>query len=68
MTSTTHTGGLKEFVYPKGHQQRGLTQEEILGIEEAYEKAEIRKRKEKIIKWSIIVLVILIVVGYWLLR
>jgi len=67
MTSKTNTGGLKEFVYPKGH-QRGLTQEEKLGIKEAYEKAGIRKRKEKIIKWSVIVLIILIVVGYMVLR
>jgi len=67
MTTKTHTGGLKEFVYSKGH-QRGLTQEESLGIKEAYEQARIRKRKEKIIKWGIIALIILIVVGYVVLR
>jgi len=67
MTTRTHTGGLKEFVYPKGHQQRRLTQEESLGVKEAYEKARIRKRKERIIKWGIIGLIILIVISYvWL--
>lgn len=68
MTSKTHTGGLKEFVYPKGHKPRGLTLEEELGIKEAYEKARIRKRKEKIIKLGIIVLIILVVVGYLVLK
>ena len=67
MTTKTHTGGLKEFVYLKGH-QRGLTQEEKLGIKEAYEKANTRKRKEKIVKWSVIILIILIVVGYVVFR
>ena len=67
MTSITRSGGMKDFVYPKGHQPR-LTQEESLGIKEAYEKAKIRKRKEKIVKWGVIVLIILIVIGYVVLR
>ncbi len=68
MTSKTHTGGLKEFVYPKGHKPRGLTLEEELGIKEAYEKARIRKKKEKIVKWIVIILIVLIIWGYLVLR
>ncbi len=46
MTSRTNTGGLKIFDYPKGHKQK-LTKKESLGIEQAYGKAEIRKKKER---------------------
>lgn len=67
MTSRIRTGGLKEFVYSKEHEPK-LTQEESLGIEQAYEKAGIRKKKEKIIKWGIVVLIILIVIGYVFLK
>ena len=67
MTSRIRTGGLKEFVYSKEHEPK-LTQEESLGIEQAYEKARIRKRKEKIVKWGVIILIILIILGYVLLR
>ena len=67
MTSRIRTGGLKEFVYPKGHQPK-LTQEESLGIEQAYKKAGIRKRKEKIVKWSIILIVLIIFGSYLLLK
>ena len=68
MTSKTYTGGLKEFVYPKGHQPRRLTQKEELGIKDVYEEVSIRKRKEKRVKWKIIILIILIVLGYTILR
>ena len=66
MTSTTHTGGLKKFVYPKGHQPRKLTYQEEIRIDEAYEKARKRKLKNKIIKYSILGLIILAIVLYFI--
>ncbi|MFH1377024.1 MAG: hypothetical protein ABIH25_05305 [Candidatus Woesearchaeota archaeon] len=97
MTTKTHTGGLKEFVYSKEHQQRKLTQEEKNELRKVIKKSKKRKEREEIeskkfknkfkdkfpvltskikfkswirwnFKWLVIVLIILVVVGYVVLR
>ena len=68
MTETVNTRGLKKFVYPKGHQPRKLTFQQSNEIDEAYKKARKRKLKNKIIKYSIIGLIILAIVLYLVFR
>ena len=68
MTETVHTNGLKKFVYSKEHQQRELTYQEKEGIAEAYERARKRKLKNKIIKYSVIGLIVLAIILYLVLK
>lgn len=67
MTSTTHTGGLKKFVY-SNQNERPLSEEEREGIREAYRKVEKRKRRNKIIEFSIVGLIILALILFKLLK
>lgn len=70
MAENVQTGGVMQFKYEKGHQSR-LSEKERKEIAEAYERAAERKRRErrrKIIGWGIAVLLILLGVGYVLLR
>ena len=67
MTTRTHTGGLKTFVYPKNHNPQ-LTTEEKLEFEDAYKKIDARKKKEIIIKVGAIVIIILIIGIYLIFK
>lgn len=64
MAEEIHTGGLKKFVRKKGTKEPKIEPELERAIDESYEKARIRKNKErrnKIIKISVIILILLLI-------
>ncbi|MBS3090046.1 hypothetical protein J4461_04200 [Candidatus Pacearchaeota archaeon] len=70
MSEEVITGGLKSFRYPKGEQLR-LSDEKKREINEAYERAEERKGKEKRHRIFIaitVILIILAIVSYFVSR
>lgn len=70
MAEQVQTGGLMQFRYDK-QRQAELDPERRKGIAEGYAQAEERERKEKrnkIIFWIILVLIILAILGYILIK
>lgn len=64
MVERVQTGGLMSFDYSLAGKRSGLSKEEKKEIADAYEKARERRRKEKIRKWVIIgVAVVLLVLA-----
>jgi hypothetical protein len=67
MAETVSTGGVKQFVRPKGYGPKP-TREYKMEIENAYDKYYERRRKERknrIIVWVVIALIILAGLGIW---
>lgn len=67
MAETVSTGGNMQFQYRREHRPKP-TKEYRIEIEEAYDKARVRKAKErrnKIIMWTVIVLVLILLFGIW---
>ncbi|MBS3077138.1 hypothetical protein J4233_02600 [Candidatus Pacearchaeota archaeon] len=67
MAETVSTGGLKQFVRPKGYSPKP-TKEYKLEIDEAYNKYYERRkheRKRRTLLWIIIALIVLIGLGIW---
>ena len=62
-----NTGGLKKFVYSKDHKLKA-DPKIIRGIDEGYKKYYERKRKERIRNWIIAIVVILIILGWLVLK
>ncbi len=58
MVEKVHTGGTTEFQYKKGKKFK-LEKEREQAIEDAYEKARIRKARER--KRNLIILIILLI-------
>ena len=70
MAESVSTGGVMRFTYEKGREM-SLSEREKREIREAYERARERKRREekrRMTMWIIALIVILILVGYILLR
>lgn len=70
MAEEVNTGGLHRFVRRKGEEPK-LSEEQRRGFQEAYARADERKAREKrnkIVLWIVIVLVILGAIGFLLLR
>jgi hypothetical protein len=66
MTSEIITEEEKEFGYSKKKSYKNTSKKDK-EIDEAYERAKIRKRKEKIIIWISIALIISMAAAYFLL-
>jgi len=66
MVSTTHTGGLKKFVYNKENTPE-LTYPEMVAMDQAYERVRIRKEKERKqrIKFYLVLGIILLGLGIY---
>ena len=70
MAEQVQTGGLVEFRYDK-QRQTELDPDRRKAIAEGYVEADERKRKEKrnkIIFWVILALIVILVFGYFLLK
>ena len=67
MTIEVNTGGLKKFVYPKNHKVKRDYELEM-DLEEGHRQADKRIKRNRIIKWSIIILIVIVVGSYFLLR
>ena len=66
MTEGVETGGVKRFIYDKDYQPK-LNEKQKNEIEEAYQQAEKRKKRERrnrIILWFAVAIVILVVLGF----
>lgn len=61
-----NTGGLTEIRYEKGYKPRAISPEEEERMDRAWAKIRARRRKQKIITW-IIILVILVALGIYFL-
>ena len=61
------TGGLKKFVYPKGHRPEKDSELEN-NIDEAYKRYHERKRRNRAIIISVLLAIVLAAIGYILLR
>jgi len=69
MSEEVNTGGLMKFGYKE--EQGKLDEERRNDINKGYIEYEERKKREKrnkIIIWAVIALVVLAGIGYWLLR
>lgn len=67
MAEKVSTGGTMEFRYQKGQKVKP-TKEFTIEIEQAYDKARERKAKERrnrIIMWIVIILVLILLFGVW---
>ncbi|MBU0907464.1 MAG: hypothetical protein KKD18_02400 [Nanoarchaeota archaeon] len=67
MAERVSTGGTMEFQYQKGHRPKP-TKEFTIEIEEAYDRARIRKAKERrnrAIVWIVVIILILAALGIW---
>ncbi len=62
MTEQTYTGGTRKFVRKKGEKPEKDPKLEA-EIEEGYEKSEIRKRKNKMIRNTAIITIIFILIA-----
>lgn len=62
MAEEVQTGGIVRFRYDNQNQLK-LTDKQKKEIEEAYKKADERKRKEKIRKKLIVILIILVIIS-----
>jgi hypothetical protein len=70
MAEQVQTGGLKQFKYDR-YNQPELDPERRNAIEIGYAEADERKKKErrnKMIFWVVVGLIVLIIVGYFLLK
>lgn len=69
MAEEVSTGGMMKFRYGKGSQGK-LNEDDRRAIQRGYAEAEERKkreRKNRMIIWVIIALIILLGLGYWFL-
>ncbi len=70
MAEQVQTGGVMQFRY-EGQKQAGLDPDRKDAIEQGYAEADERKKREKKSKtifWIIVALVILLILGYILLK
>ncbi len=73
MPENVQTGGIMNFRYEKAGKQR-ISESERREIEEAYARADERKRRErrdKKVKWIVIALIIILIISgisYYFLR
>ena len=70
MAESVQTGGLMQFNYADKN-EGGLDPERRNAINAGYAEADIRKRKvkrNKLIFWIVIILIIIAILGYFLLK
>ena len=70
MPEDVQTGGLMKFRYDKDRKNE-LSEEKKREIREAYARADERKRREKknkVIMWVVIALIVIAIVGFYFMR
>jgi hypothetical protein len=67
MGTTVNTGGSKKFVYGKDYNPKN-TPEQDDAMDDAWARARKRKRKERIIRWAVVGVIVVVAVLYYFLR